>query len=145
MPYKVKGQCVYKKDSGTKVGCTKGDVDKYLAALHTNVDESMENINESNKLKGGKADKLKPENIAKKFKLTLSKIQAQIRKGKKVESEHTDDEEKQLEIASDHLTEFPDYYDRIEKMEKEAKKHWADKKTTNESKKFIKKLLRENL
>ena len=54
MPYKVKGQCVYKKEDGTKVGCTKGDVDKYLAALHANVDD----INESNKLKGGKADKL---------------------------------------------------------------------------------------
>jgi hypothetical protein len=31
MPYKVKGKCVYKKDDGTKVGCTKGDVNKYLA------------------------------------------------------------------------------------------------------------------
>jgi len=33
MPYVVKGKCVYKKD-GTKVGCTKGSVKKYLAALH---------------------------------------------------------------------------------------------------------------
>jgi hypothetical protein len=40
MPYKVKGQCVYKKDTGAKVGCTKGDVNKYLAALHANVDEN---------------------------------------------------------------------------------------------------------
>lgn len=34
MPYKVKGKCVYKKDTGKKVGCTKGSVKKYLAALH---------------------------------------------------------------------------------------------------------------
>jgi hypothetical protein len=41
MPYthpKVKNkQCVYKKDTGKKVGCTKGSVKKYLAALHANV------------------------------------------------------------------------------------------------------------
>lgn len=40
MPYKVKGKCVYKKDTGKKVGCTDGSVKKYLAALHANVDES---------------------------------------------------------------------------------------------------------
>ena len=34
MPYTVRGHCVYKKDTGKKVGCTKGDVKKYLAALH---------------------------------------------------------------------------------------------------------------
>lgn len=37
MPYKAKGKCVYKKDTGKKVGCTKGPVKKYLAALHANV------------------------------------------------------------------------------------------------------------
>ena len=40
MPYKVKGKCVYKKDTGKKVGCTKGSVKKYLAALHMHADES---------------------------------------------------------------------------------------------------------
>ena len=44
MPYKVKGKCIYKKDSGAKVGCTKGSVDKYLAALHANANESVEEI-----------------------------------------------------------------------------------------------------
>lgn len=42
MPYKVKGKCVYKKDTGKKVGCTRGSVKKYLAALHANVDESSD-------------------------------------------------------------------------------------------------------
>tara|TARA_R110000824_G_scaffold150209_4_gene320729 strand:+ start:11129 stop:11323 length:195 start_codon:yes stop_codon:yes gene_type:complete len=42
MPYKVKGKCVYKKDTGKKVGCTKGSVKKYLAALHTNANESID-------------------------------------------------------------------------------------------------------
>lgn len=40
MPYKAKGKCVYKKDTGKKVGCTKGSVKKYLAALHANVPDA---------------------------------------------------------------------------------------------------------
>ena len=31
-------------------------------------------------------------------------------------------------IALAHLNEFPDYYDRLEKMEKEAEKYWDDLK-----------------
>ena len=43
MPYKKKGKCVYKKDTGKKVGCTDGPVNDYLAALHANTtDESIE-------------------------------------------------------------------------------------------------------
>ena len=34
MPYYPKGKCVYKKDTNKKVGCTKGPVKNYLAALH---------------------------------------------------------------------------------------------------------------
>jgi hypothetical protein len=34
MPYEIRGKCIYKKDTGKKVGCTKGDVKKYLTALH---------------------------------------------------------------------------------------------------------------
>lgn len=40
MPYKVKGKCVYKKDTNEKVGCTKGSMKKFLSALHTNINES---------------------------------------------------------------------------------------------------------
>ena len=46
MPYVVRGKCVYKKGKGgkpgKKVGCTKGSVKKYLAALHMHADESKE-------------------------------------------------------------------------------------------------------
>ena len=31
-------------------------------------------------------------------------------------------------IALAHLNEFPDYYDRLEKMEKEAEEYWAKHK-----------------
>lgn len=98
-----------------------------------------------NKLKGGKADKLTIKDIAKNFDVSVKDVKSQIKKGKKVESEHTSDEEKQNEIAMDHVSEFPDYYDRIDKMEKAAKKYWGEKKKTNESKLLVKKLLREEL
>jgi len=101
-------------------------------------------VNENiNKLKGGKADNLTSKDIANKFKVSVKYIKDQIKKGKKVESEHTDDEEKQTEIVMDHISEFPDYYIRIKKMEKEAKKDWNEK--LNETKILIKTLLRENL
>lgn len=42
MPYKVKNKCVYRKDTGKKVGCTKGDPKRYLRALYANEkNESM--------------------------------------------------------------------------------------------------------
>lgn len=104
-------------------------------------------VNE-NELVGGKADNLTPKDIAKKFKVSVKYIKDQIKQGKKVESEHTDDEKKQYEISSDHISEFPDYYERIDKMEKEANKYWNDKlnkENMNETKILIKKHLRENL
>lgn len=42
MPYEIRGKCIYKKDGGAKVGCTTGDVHKYMAALHANANESIE-------------------------------------------------------------------------------------------------------
>jgi hypothetical protein len=138
MPYKVKGKCVYKKEDNTKVGCTKGSVDKYLAALHANVDES-------NMLKGGKSDNLSTKDIADKFKVSVEKIEAQIKKGIDVEMEHTTDKEKATEIATDHVSEFPDYYDRLGKMENKADKDWKASEVTENTKTLIKRLIRENL
>ena len=55
--------------------------------------------------------------IAKKHGVTVSQIKKQLQKGIKVEFEHTTNEAKAKEIALDHLLEFPDYYDRLEKAE----------------------------
>ena len=141
MPYKSKRKCVYKKDTGKKVGCTKGKVKDYLAALAINVKtENMEN-----KLEGGKGDKMTPKKIADKFDVKVKDVKKQIDYGTCVECEHTDDKQKAKEIATDHVAEFPDYYNRIHKMEKQAEKHWGKKEKANESKNLIKKLLRENL
>lgn len=74
------------------------------------------------KIKGGKADKLSVEDIAKKHKVSIESIKSQIEIGKKIEMEHVDDSDLAEEIAMDHLEEIPDYYTRLKKMEKEAKK-----------------------
>jgi len=44
MPYYSKDKCIYKKGSNKKVGCTKGPIKKYMAALHANVEESLEEV-----------------------------------------------------------------------------------------------------
>ena len=44
----------------------------------------------------------------------------QLLMGIGVELEHTPDKMTALEISMDHLEEFPDYYTRLDKMEKEA-------------------------
>lgn len=41
-----------------------------------------------------------------------------LKKGQKVELEHTDDPHMAMEIAEDHLTEDPDYYAKLAEMEK---------------------------
>lgn len=45
----------------------------------------------------------------------------ELRMGKGVEKEHTSDEDTAERIAVDHLSEIPDYYTRLKKMEDEAK------------------------
>jgi len=157
MPYEVKGNCVYKKDGGAKVGCTKGSVNDYLAALHANTNENTDMCNEfdfgimgkpavteTNKIKGGKADKMSIQDIADKFGVPVSKIEKELRMGKKVETEHTPSTTKATEIAMDHLTEFPDYYTRLLKMEKEAEKHAKKLEVKESTKNLIKRLIREN-
>jgi hypothetical protein len=45
--------------------------------------------------------------------------------GIKIEKEHTSDEKVAAKICRDHLDEFPDYYTRLEKLEKKAKQDKA--------------------
>lgn len=45
----------------------------------------------------------------------------ELKMGIEVEKEHTDNPDLAREIAADHLSEFPDYYTRLAKMEAEAK------------------------
>lgn len=64
------------------------------------------------RIKGGKGDNKLPSDFP----------QGYLEKGIAVEMEHTDDPMLAEEIAIDHLTEFPNYYEELEKMEEKLKK-----------------------
>ena len=64
------------------------------------------------RLRGGRADGKPDKKYDKK----------QIEKGVVVEREHSTENDIRKEIAKDHLEEIPDYYDRLDEMEEEAKK-----------------------
>jgi hypothetical protein len=70
------------------------------------------------KLKGGRAD---GKDITR-YELS------ELLMGIKVEQEHTTDKYTALEITTDHLEEFPDYYSRLEDLEEEAEQDWKDKR-----------------
>lgn len=80
-------------------------------------DKVMTNPKSPNQIKGGLADKMSVEDIAKKHNVEVSHIKSQIRMGLKVEMEHTEDPRKALEIAMDHMVESPDYYTKLKEME----------------------------
>lgn len=56
--------------------------------------------------------------IAKKWDLPLKTVAKKIAAGIKVEKEHTKSTKQANEIARDHLGERPDYYEKLDKMEK---------------------------
>jgi hypothetical protein len=58
------------------------------------------------------------DEVRAKHNIPYDKLIIQLSKGIKVEQEHTGDVALAREIALDHLNEFPDYYDRLAKVEK---------------------------
>jgi len=70
-----------------------------------------------NKLKGGLSDELTIEDIAKKFDEKIEFIQSQLNKGIEIEKEHTNNDEIAREIAMDHISEYPNYYEELNKLE----------------------------
>jgi hypothetical protein len=77
---------------------------------------------EDSKAVHGKAEGLTIEDIAKKHKVSIEEIEKQLNKGISVEKEHTNDMLIAQKIAMDHLFEYPNYYDELEKMEKNFNK-----------------------
>ena len=83
-------------------------------------------------IKGGLADGLTVEDIANKHGVSKEDIEKQITMGIEVEKEHTDRSDSMnivaKEIAMDHLTEHPKYYDFLKKMESDMEKDYELKK-----------------
>lgn len=59
-----------------------------------------------------------PEELAKKHKVPLDKIIAQVKMGTKVEGEHTTSKNAAKITALQHVDELPDYYTKLKKVEK---------------------------
>lgn len=99
-------------------------------------DESKEYKIKEEILKGGLSDNKTLLDIAKKhayddskdstskdkIKNMHEKLKSQLNKGIKVEMEHTTNKTKAKEIAMDHLSENPDYYTKLKKIESKTKK-----------------------
>jgi hypothetical protein len=81
-------------------------------------------------------EQLKPfktvEEIAKKHRLDVSFIEKQLKMGEKIEHEHTKNHTLAREIALQHISEIPDYYTRLKKMETSAKKNHKKFKDVSE-------------
>lgn len=85
----------------------------------------------SEKLKGGESDNMTLLDLAKKhayddskdstndkeIKKMLVLLKRQLAKGVKIEMEHSKDEKEAKEIAMDHLSEDPIYYNKLKKIE----------------------------
>jgi hypothetical protein len=84
-----------------------------------------------------KCPKVKPhktvEQIAKKHRMDVSDIQKQLDMGAPIEHEHTKNKTLAIDIALQHLDEFPDYYTRLKKMEASAKKEHKKFKDVKET------------
>lgn len=66
------------------------------------------------------------ENVAAKHGVSVDVIKAQLKKGIKVEKEHTKLSSVAEKIALQHLDEFPDYYDRLRRIEKKTFREFVE-------------------
>lgn len=86
---------------------------------------TIDNVNETEKLKGGLSDKKTLEDIAKKHDSKgyyhivnmVQSLKKQLDIGVKIEMEHTNNKDEAMEIALDHLWENPKYYSKLKKAE----------------------------
>lgn len=94
-------------------------------SLMQDMNRYSKEMKESEKLKGGKADKMSLNKIAEKHKVQLVDLAKQFIEGHNIESEHTNDKHKASEIVMDHLFEDPEYYTKLKKVESNEEKTTA--------------------
>lgn len=118
---------------------TLNDMAKYTEAMEGEMDEpkeatgassagafsaplfTKEETKETEKIPGGLSSGKSLEDLAKKHNVKVDDLFEQLRKGIQIEMEHTNEMIVALEIAMDHLSEDPTYYDKLKKVEaKEA-------------------------
>jgi len=124
------------ESGGSTEKLTKTNIIKKLNALHKlkdsneSINKKYNNYNTALKIKtgntyenilNGKTEDRNEYTLAKKYGVSVDVIKKQLQKGIEVEREHIDNPLVRKEIALDHIEEMVDYYDRLEKMEKQAK------------------------
>jgi hypothetical protein len=96
---------------------------------------------DEDEVKGGLADNMTPEKLAKKHDVSVEDIKKEISVGTKIEMEHTDSKKMAKEIAMDHIAEIADYYtDPQYGIIAIEKKQGGEKKTIRISKSEMEKL-----
>lgn len=79
-------------------------------------DLGLNNLNETESLKGGLSDNLSLKDLSIKHNVPFKEIYNEYLKGLSVEREHTDELSKIIEIVKDHLFENPKYYTELSKI-----------------------------
>jgi len=85
------------------------------------------------KIKGGLADGMSLEDLAKHHNTDVQTIIEKMEKGVNVEMEHTSEMIVAFEIAMDHIYEDLEYYDKLEKIEGDTHKEESKEATTSSS------------
>ena len=112
--------CLYTKDGDQLLGRhpSKEDALKQEAVIEMHKSALRVASRFLDKIPGGLGDKKTPSDFD----------QDQLSKGIEVELEHTKDRSLAREIAMDHLTEDPEYYDKLQTVEKHAAARYKEKK-----------------
>lgn len=106
-------------------------IKKESTRVYTDLEKAiMEGGHSLNKPTPSINDLMKKHNVGYKY------LMVQLQQGIKIELEHTSDIATAKEIALDHLSERPDYYEQLKKVE-EHKKGVRAKKYTKKPKKYI--------
>lgn len=85
--------------------------------MKINIQRNIEKFLAEDKIKGGIGDNKTIEEIAEMHDAPIVLIKLMLQWGIEVEKEHTGDIDMAREIAIDHLTEDPVYYEKLRKME----------------------------
>ena len=104
-----------------------GSIPAVRAIFMNNENDIIYEKYKSDQIIGGKADNKGVKDIAERWNVPISDIKSQMKLGCKIEMEHTKDKSIAMEIAQDHLWEFPDYYTALEDMETQLRKKWKVK------------------
>jgi hypothetical protein len=99
--------------------------DRLNKSIFLNIEKTVQPIlTEKEYLKGGLADGLSDNDLAKKHNEPLKKVKKSLKRGAQVEKEHTSNPNIAREIAKDHVAELGSrYYPELDKMEKKIKRN----------------------